>query len=532
MSSARTTNPEAAKPTVPQDSVEQSSSDNLSRSAFTALKWNYLGVIARTVSSLAIGIVLAHLLGPVPFGQVAVAWFVIGLGTLLANFGFGSALIQSEKLSEEDVRFVFTVQMGLGIALSLALALSAHWVSWLFRQPEVALVIAVMGLFFVLQAFGQTAASLLRRRLAFKELQMAQVSSYLVGYIVFGIPLAYLGLGVWSLVIAQLSQVLIYSAYSYAKAQHSLVPLLRWRRDSLMRFGIKVICTNVLNWVIVSLDRVFISRSFGTANLGLYDRSQTLMSTPVMTLLSALQTVLFSTYSRAQDREAGLRRVYLASITVVAFLLLPTCLAIAFVPHTVIEGLYGQRWSAAAPLLVPIALAMPLHAMMGLAGPPLWGLGKVERELRVEGVVVIWTVLTVLVTSRISIYAIAWGFLGICFVRFVLLTVAVAKPLRVSAQDIIGALRGVALLAVCTVVAVRVADTLLLGFGVQTVIRLAADSVTGLSTLLVCLLGIPAIFNNARLFWTDDVLWLMGKLHIALPKFVRVPAPVASEELL
>ena len=44
------------------------------------------------MSGLVIGIVLARLLGPKPFGVVAIASLIIGVANLIADFGFGAAL--------------------------------------------------------------------------------------------------------------------------------------------------------------------------------------------------------------------------------------------------------------------------------------------------------------------------------------------------------------------------------------------------------------------------------------------------------
>lgn len=84
-----------------------------------ALKWNYLGTGIKVLSQLVIGIVLARLLGPEPFGLIALAWLMLGLGNLIADSGLGVALIQKQQISARDIRYVFTLQMLAGTALAL-----------------------------------------------------------------------------------------------------------------------------------------------------------------------------------------------------------------------------------------------------------------------------------------------------------------------------------------------------------------------------------------------------------------------------
>jgi len=168
----------------------------LAERTLAALQWNYAGALARAVCQITIMIVLARLLGPEPFGLVAIAWLLIGVGTLISDFGFGAALVQRAAISPDEVRYVFTVQMLLGVGYTVLVAGSADLLAYFFEQPELVPVVRALSFVFLVQAFGQTAVNLLRRDLDFKGLQLSQVLSYVLAFVLLGIPLAYLGLGV------------------------------------------------------------------------------------------------------------------------------------------------------------------------------------------------------------------------------------------------------------------------------------------------------------------------------------------------
>ena len=51
---------------------------SLASKSLTALKWNYIGRFISLTLQFSIGVVLARLLGPEPFGLVAIALFVQG----------------------------------------------------------------------------------------------------------------------------------------------------------------------------------------------------------------------------------------------------------------------------------------------------------------------------------------------------------------------------------------------------------------------------------------------------------------------
>jgi PST family polysaccharide transporter len=455
----------------------------------SALKWNYLGAAVRSLSSLLLGVVLARLLGPKPFGVVAIAAVLIGFCNLLADFGFGAVIVQRETLTEEDIRFAFFSQLFFGVLLALACFFGAGLIANLFRNQEVAPVLRVLSLTFPLQAFGQTAISLLRRKLAFRAIQIAQIASYIV-YFATGIPLAASGFGVWALVFAQLAQVSINSVIAYSLVRHSLLFSFRINR-SILAYGVKVLSSGFASWSVSNLDNAFVGRVFGVIDLGLYSRAFQLTVTPILAVASGLQSVLMSAYARAQNREDVLRRVYLASIAVMTVVTFPLYAAAAVMSSTIILALYGRPWAGAAPLFVPLALAMPLYAQLCLAVPLFWGTGGVGRELKVQCATAVVAVTVFATTSHISVICLAWGVLAIYVFRFFWMTWQMVRYLKITWSGVGTALRGGAVLAPLTAVSVWIADGLMLRTGLPAVVRMASDIAVALSMVVIPLAMAP-----------------------------------------
>ncbi|MDO8577773.1 MAG: oligosaccharide flippase family protein, partial [Dehalococcoidales bacterium] len=114
---------------------------NLSDRSLSALKWNYVGVAAKILAQLLIGVLLARLLGPEPFGLVAMAWIIIGLGNLLADFGLGAALVQRKEITDLEVRYVFTAQVIFGFVLTGIVAASAGLMAYVFKRADIVPVV-------------------------------------------------------------------------------------------------------------------------------------------------------------------------------------------------------------------------------------------------------------------------------------------------------------------------------------------------------------------------------------------------------
>lgn len=410
----------------------------LARASFSALFWNYFGVFARSGLAFVVGIPLARLLGPEPFGEVALAWSVIGLGNLLADLGFSSALVQKAELDDRDIRFVFTLQVGLGLLWFLAIYALAPIVGLFFRDDALVPVLRWLSGMFLIQAFGQVATGLLRRELAFKRIQIAQVGSYLVSYLFVGIPMAWSGSGVWAIVWAQLLQGALYSLTVYSSVRHPVLPCFRSSGGrALGSFGIKVLGTNLCNWTIGNIDNVVVGRWLGPYPLGLYSRAFTLVTAPLNSLITTLQAVLFPTYSRIQERRDLQSRIYTAAFEGMALVTLPVFLGIAVISPTIMVGLFGARWAEASPVLCALSVSMPFLALLGLAGPLLWGIGKVELELRIQFSVALITAVTLWWAAQRSILVLSWAVCGLYVFRFLLMTIQVVFLLRFSPRPLL-----------------------------------------------------------------------------------------------
>jgi PST family polysaccharide transporter len=232
----------------------------------------------------------------------------------------------------------------------------------------------------------------------------------------------------------------------------------------------------------------------------------TLLTTPMNNVVITVQQVMFPAYSRAQHDPAAVRRAYLASVSLVALVMLPAYACAALIPDTLVRGLFGQRWAAAIPLVVPLALAMPLHAAMAMAGPLLWAHDKVGKELRVQVVTAAALLAVLFVASRYSIVTVTWGVLGIYAIRFVLLTGATLRVVELTWLRLIVALRSALVVAPLAAAGVFAMDALLKSFHLPAGLTLFADLATGTLVYLasVILFGVRLLPRDLRSY-TDPI---------------------------
>lgn len=401
--------------------------------AIKGFSWNVAGNLTRSLAGFVINILLARLLGPEPFGIVALALLIVSIGTLIVESGLGAALIQKKEIDKRDVAFVFTLQMSLGILLASLVIGLAPWLARQFSTPMATPVLRIMALMLVFQSFAQVPAALLRRRLDFKRVQIAQVVSFFVGFLGLGIPMALAGMGVWSLVAAQLVQSGLNALILFLFSRHTVAFTLSGPRQ-ILSFGIRVLGANIANWLIQYLDQVVVGRQFGAQNLGYYNRAYFLGSTPATIALTSAQTSLFSAVSRLGPSPEA-RRLFKSVMIFFAIVFFPTYWFVALESETIIRIIYGQEWLPAASLLKPLSVAFPIFMLMGLQGPVLNGLGMPGTETRIQWITALFAGIVLWIASSISLTAVAWGIVVISVFRLLLLSSAAARALKIAWRE-------------------------------------------------------------------------------------------------
>jgi O-antigen/teichoic acid export membrane protein len=410
-------------------------SSGIAASAVSGIRWNYFGGIGASLCSVAIGIVLARILGPKPFGQVIIASTVYGFLNLFVDGGFSQALIQKPRLESDEIRKTFTCQVGIGICTTMLVYLLAPWIARQFRDPSALHVIQAMSMMIAIQSAGLVSAALLRREMRFKRIQYAALSSYLFGYLLVGIPLALRGAGVWSLVLAYLAQCLLNCILLYAAVRHSITPIFAIPDRFITTFGGTIVANNLVNWGHSNLDNIAASR-LGPAALGLYGRGCNFAYQPVNTVVTALQPVLLSSTAKTQENKRLMRDLTLAMIAIVFGVLGAAYTTFAMIPATTVMGLYGDKWVGVIPLMVPFAIAMPFYGIHCLLGPILCGMGRPALEFWPQAISCALAAIAYFAAVRVSLLSVAWALLIIMLVRFGMIAVFTFRLLDISWIDV------------------------------------------------------------------------------------------------
>ena len=420
---------------------------DINQKSVSAVKWAAMGTVAMFGLQLVTQVLLARLLGPESYGLFAMGLLVMTFSNFLADFGFSWGLVQNQTLSEEDVRFTVTWQAITGLAAMALLFFIAPWVAVYFKEPRIGPVIAWMSLTCVLNALTATGSGLLRRQLDFRALNIIQLTSYIVGYLMIGLSMAYAGAGVWTLVAAWLGQAATALLLTYARTRFSLRPLLWYegaRRST--HVGLTVFLTNLCNWFLNNLDRVFLGRFLAAHAVGVYAVGYNLANTPNGLFLNALQPAFLATGAKLQDDLPRLRDMYVSVLATIWIVILPLFVLLAVTAPALIGVLYGAVWQESGIVLAILALAMPAYITWGMSTPILWNTGgkHLESLLQLPLIVAAGAMLFLFAGQGAATVALIAA--GTLLARALVVGTAACRRLQVGLRDLAPlAARGVAM---------------------------------------------------------------------------------------
>lgn len=489
--------------------------------------WSYVSTAITACLQIVLGAILARLLTPTAFGLVAMATAVLRFGQYFAQMGLSSAIVQKPALSEGEIRAAFWASVGLGATAFGVAWLAAPLVAAAFREPEVVAVFRVLGIGFLITGASTTSLALLRRRMRFRELAVVETASYALGFGVVGVILAIRGFGVWSLVVAALSQSLATLVGSYWTARHSPIPTLS-RRDygSLLGFGSRVSVIGILEFLGSNLDTLAVGRFLGPAALGFYSRALSLANLPVYYLSTGLSRVLLPSLARVAQDRAKLRRVLRSGVLVLGSVAFPLAWSVAADARDIVSLLLGPKWAAVVLPLAIVGLAAPLTAVTHVAEVLLEARGALGTKLAIRGVHVLVFCLALVYAARFGVvgYAVTFALseLALHVVYGIVASASIGLGVRPLMQSYVP---GVAV-GVLTAGVVYVASLVAVNLGLSLVARLALEVLAGASVFVLMVLR----SFGGRIWWTLRRLVVGGAAESEVPELWSRISRLAAKE--
>ena len=379
-------------------------------------------------------LVLSRLLDPKDFGLVALATVFIAFAQIFLDQGFTDAIVQRDQLDQEHLDTAFWTSVLMGGLLTILLIILVEPIAGIFQEPQLAPVLRWLSLAFVFAALSSTQQAILQRQLAFKSLAIRALLSAALGGIV-GIGLAFLGFGIWSLVIQNLVNVLVSAIVLWRVSDWR--PSLRFSGKhfkDLFLFGLNVVGSKVLDFFNRRSDDFLIGYFLGPTTLGYYTIAYRLLLVLIRLLTSVINTVAFSAFSRLQHDLNQMREAFYTATQYTSLITFPAFIGLSILAPEIIPALFGPNWGPSIPVMQILTLIGILHSVSYFNGSVIKATGKPSWRLGIMFLNAVCNVIGFLFVVRWGIVAVATAYVSIGYLLIPISFVAVHRLIKIDYQ--------------------------------------------------------------------------------------------------
>ena len=333
-------------------------SQSLKNKAVNGVYWSAIDRFASQGISFVISIVIARLLSPHDYGLMAMVAIFISISQAFIDSGLSSAIVRKTDRTQKDLSTAFYTNVIIGLFCYIILFFTAPLIADFYEEKDLISIVRVMGIIFFLFSFSNIQQAVLTIKLDFKtKTKISLLSVLLSGTL--GVIIAYKGLGVWALIIQQVTFALFRTTLLWAYVKWK--PLLTFSYQSfkeLFSFGSKILITSLLNSIFNNLYTIVIGKLFSASSLGFYSRAEQFAQFPSSNITNIIKGVTFPTMAVIQDEENRFKANFYKIQKIITFIIFPLILGLATVASPLVFILLSDKWMFSAKLLQIICLAL------------------------------------------------------------------------------------------------------------------------------------------------------------------------------
>ncbi len=475
--------------------TELKPSPTLAQKTIKGVFWSYLTFLGGKVLTFFSTIILARLLFPEQFGLVGYCLVAIQYLDILNSAGIDNALVARRENLEEAANAAFAANILLGLfsfGLTWAIAPS---VAVFFKTEEIIPLMRVLGLSLPLSGLGMVPDTLLQRHLRFRTKLLPEMSKNFFKGLV-SIVLAWLGMGVWSLVWGQLAGIFAGTVLAWILAGWKPT----WRFHSrvtreIATYGFHVVLLEIAGAFRNNVDYLLVGRILGAAALGYYTMSYRIPELVIRSVNIVIGKVSLPVMAIAQTDREQLRSFYFGYLRYLSMIVFPVAVGLAVTAPIFIPLFFSSKWNSAIIPTVLISLALGIAAVGFIPGILYKAIGRPELLTRLNFAKVPFAVLVLWYATRWNITGVAAGQVIIGVFSVLLDTLVANYIMRYPAKDLLKAL------------APTLFSSLVMAIALVAVFRFALFS--GLLELIL-LIVIGALVYLIALWWMDRQSVLSG----------------------
>lgn len=382
---------------------------NLKAQTKKGLYWTFFNQFSNYGMQFIIGIVMARLLSPEDFGITALPAVFLALANVFVDSGFANALIRKPNLTEKDLSTAFYYSLIVGVICYLLLFFLSPEVARFYNTPILEKLLRITAITFLFTPLGTPQRVILNRSLDFKTPTKINIVTRMVAGML-GIIFAYIGYGIWALVISNLFSTISGVVLNWTAVRW--MPRTRWSGESfryLWGYGNKLMLSSIIDTAYKNIAPIFIGKFYTPSDLGVYNRALGYANLPSQNVTQTIRSVTFPVLAKMQDNNVVLAVNYRRMLKVLCFVVFPLMLLLAGLAKPLVMVMLTSKWEGCILLLQILCFSQMWYPVAAINLNLLQVKGRSDLFLRLEIIKKIIGIVVLSITLPLGMYVFCYG---------------------------------------------------------------------------------------------------------------------------
>lgn len=376
--------------------------------------WRFAERCGAQLVTFIVSIVLARLLDPKVYGTVALVTVFTTILQVFVDSGLGTALIQKKDADDLDFSSVFYFNFFVCLILYLCMVIAAPYIADFYNDTSLIPVIRVISLTIVISGVKGIQQAYVSRNMLFKRFFFSTIGGTITSAVI-GIAMAYMGFGVWALVIQQLSNTAVDTLILWITVKWRPKKMFSWERlKSLLSFGWKLLCSTLLDTVYNNIRSLIIGKMYSSSDLAFYNQGEKFPKMIVSNINSSIDSVLLPTMASAQDDRERVKNMTRRAIKTSTYIMAPLMMGLVFCATTIVQLILTAKWLPCVPFLQIFCITYMFYPVHTANLNAINAMGRSDIFLKLEIIKKIMGMTLLLSTMWFGVMAMAYSLLVSC----------------------------------------------------------------------------------------------------------------------
>lgn len=386
------------------------------KKVFSNLVWRFMERGGSQAVSFVVSIVLARLLEPALYGSIALVLVITSILQVFVDSGMATALIQKKDTDDLDFSSVFYFNLAFCLLLYAGLFLAAPLIGRFYGDSSLVPVIRVLGITIVVSGVKNVQQAYVAKTMQFRRFFFATLGGTLFSAAV-GIAMAYMGYGIWALVMQLLLNTAVNTAILWLTVGWKPQRCFSLQRlKVLVAYGWKILVSALLDTVYLKLYQVVVGLKYTSSDLAFYNKGDQYPNLLVENINSSIDSVLLPVLSAEQEQREHVREMTRRAVKTSTYIMFPMMAGLAICAEPFVRLLLTEKWLPCVPYMQIFCMMYAFYPLHTANLNAIKAMGRSDIFLKLEIIKKLISTVLLVAAVNFGVYAIALSQLLSCLI--------------------------------------------------------------------------------------------------------------------